>query len=221
MKNPVLFVSMMTPLTLLASGALPTRVHAEEATKSDYYSEMRVGANFVEDAGISRALLGRFRAETAFDTGPTIGIAFGREASFEGLSTTLRNLRFEGEFAYDQSDFDTAGQTNAELTSTRFMANVLHQWPLSGRLARLSPYVGGGIGVALVEADGAGLSDNDDTIFVYQVRAGVSYALNPELQVSVGYRYLGAEDPTFGDASGRFSVDYRAHAAELGLRYDF
>lgn len=211
-------------LAVVAASASATATANEIGTaNSGYYSIIRLGANFVEDANASPNGTRFFRRNSGeFDSGVTGGLGVGKDlGSVEALPLFFRNLRVEAEFTYDKNDFDVANSANAELTSSRFMASVYHDFSLSSELVRLRPYIGAGIGAAIIEADGTGLSNNDDTVFAYQARAGVAFRLRPGMDLHVGYRFLETVDPEFGYAAGRFETEYRSHAAEIGLRYDF
>jgi len=211
-------------LALLLAGASASAAATETSDSSrSFYSMLRIGAHFVEDSDGSLNSTRFFRPGSGeFDSGVTAGISMGIELkSVEALPAPLRHLRLEAEFAYDQNDFDVANSDNAELTASRFMANVYRDFELKNGFARLRPYIGAGVGAAIIEADGIGLSGNDDTVFAYQTRAGIAYRLKPDMDIHVGYRFLDTENPTFRYALGDFQTEYRSHSAELGFQYSF
>ena len=72
--------------------------------------------------------------------------------------------------------------------------------------------------------DGSGFKD-DDTSFAYQAIAGLSYALTDRLDLTLTYRYLHVNTPSYSDTVGRFSEAYaledlEKHTVTVGLRYD-
>ncbi len=211
--------------TMLAIMAVSTAAQADNsdsASNRGYYAEIRAGANFLDQSENRLNNAALFGPNTDFDTGYTAGLAFGRSlASLDLLPENLRSLRVEAEYAYGESDIERGGATNAEFSTSAFMANVYYDLPLASSLQHIRPYIGAGIGAMIIDADGVGLLDGDDTVFTYQLRAGLAYAVRPDLDFTVGYRFLDADDPKFEYAAGSFESEYRSHAVEAGLRYRF
>ena len=85
--------------------------------------------------------------------------------------------------------------------------------------SQISPFFGGGIGIANVEADldYPGLGSEDDTVFAYQVAAGVSFAASENVNIDVQYRFFGTSDPEFG----MIEAEYQTHNAMIGMRFGF
>jgi opacity protein-like surface antigen len=97
------------------------------------------------------------------------------------------------------------------------MANMYKDFPLGTGFA---PFIGGGIGIANVEADFVGFGINgkkDDTVFAYQVMGGGAIDLGPQLKLDLQYRYFATADPDFGHVE----AEYRSHNFLLGLRFGF
>src|ERR1700743_350887 len=67
------------------------------------------------------------------------------------------------------------------------------------------PFLGAGIGIAQVKADGGPLlaPHGDKTSFAYQVGGGISHPFNDKLTGEVAYRYLRVPDRKFGSAGHR------------------
>lgn len=89
----------------------------------------------------------------------------------------------------------------------------------------LMPYIGGGIGVARYSADlaapgGPALNDSD-TVFAYQVSAGLGYAITPSTTIFGGYRYLATQDPEISSAGANIETEYQSHNAQVGVRFGF
>ena len=116
-----------------------------------------------------------------------------------------------------------------DFSMVAFMANVDYDFDTGSRWV---PYVGGGLGVATISIDtenaqGISLSDDSDTVFAYQVGAGIGYEFPLEegrsVTVSLDWRYFGTQDPTFkGDVSGGdFDVGISGHDIGIGLIYGF
>ena len=110
-----------------------------------------------------------------------------------------------------------------------FMANVDYDFDTGSRWV---PYVGGGLGVATISLDtesssGTSLVDDSDTVFAYQVGAGIGYEFPLEeghsITVSLDYRYFGTQTPTFtGDVTGaEFDATINGHDVGIGIIYGF
>lgn len=110
-----------------------------------------------------------------------------------------------------------------------FMANVDYDFDTGSRWV---PYIGGGLGVATISLDtktasGTSLTDDSDTVFAYQVGAGIGYefplAEGRSITVSLDWRYFGTQTPTFkGDVTGtEFDVEINGHDIGIGLIYGF
>ena len=110
-----------------------------------------------------------------------------------------------------------------------FMANVDYDFDTGSRWV---PYIGGGLGVATISIDtetdtGRSTADDSDTVFAYQVGAGLGYEFPLEegrsITVSLDWRYFATQDPTFkGDVTGgKFDVGISGHDIGIGLIYGF
>lgn len=101
-----------------------------------------------------------------------------------------------------------------------------------------TPYVGGGLGVAIIDADGElklsenGVSIYDEsasnsvTNFAFNLAAGIGYDVNENFTLDLGYRYADFGNAETGDVGfSPFEVkgeaDLLAHEVLLGLRYTF
>ena len=101
-----------------------------------------------------------------------------------------------------------------------------------GTWHRLTPYIGGGAGAALVRVSDyqsavtpplTGNGDHSEWNFAYAGMAGVAWAVAPNLMIDFGYRYLNVGDAhTARDASGAMTFkSVAAHEARIGLRWNF
>ena len=132
-----------------------------------------------------------------------------------------------------QANFDEAAKgsqpVDGAFSMIAFMANVDYDFDTGSRWV---PYVGGGLGVATISLDtenaqGTSLADDSDTVFAYQVGAGIGYefplAEGRSVTVSLDYRYFGTQDPTFaGDVTGaEFDVGISGHDIGIGIIYGF
>jgi opacity protein-like surface antigen len=60
-----------------------------------------------------------------------------------------------------------------------------------------------------------------DTAFTWQLGAGVAYAVNDNVTVDAGYRYVDCNDFDYSDSENDVSVDTSAHEFYIGARYAF
>lgn len=94
------------------------------------------------------------------------------------------------------------------------MGNVWVDLPLGG----VTPYVGGGLGIAGIEVDGEGKAK-----LAWQLGAGVSFKLSGKLMLSLDYRHreVGATQVEYDGSSGfRFSR-LKSNTLSAGLRVVF
>lgn len=204
-----------------------------------WYVAGNVGAAFVNDSSSTAtdSVGNSISFDTEFDPGFVVSGAAGYG---------WNNLRAEGEISYRKNDVDSLTVTNVTLagvgsfnTAASFsgggdvsalgiMANVWYDFPTGGKLV---PFVGGGIGVAEVSLNDvtgnvagvdALLADDSDWVFAYQIGAGIGYAFNPNLTLTLDYRLFGTADPEFKDPTGvPFDGEYLSHNVHAGLRYQF
>jgi opacity protein-like surface antigen len=100
------------------------------------------------------------------------------------------------------------------------MANVFFDLTARGPI---TPYVGGGIGIASlsiddVDVDGIHYYDSDDeAVFAYQLGAGVAFDMSRNLALDIGYRFFGTSEADFANSS----LEYQSHTVMLGLRFTY
>ena len=77
--------------------------------------------------------------------------------------------------------------------------------------------------IELSRGSGAGNTTDSDTVFAYQFLAGIGYAPSnlPSTQWTLGYRYLGTDDPEFAAGAAKISTEYNSHNVEAGLKLRF
>lgn len=150
-----------------------------------------------------------------FDDGFGVGIAYGR------WFDSQRHWRGELELAYRENDVDEVSGVNAdgEFNALTGMLNAYYDFTPD---ARLSPYVGVGVGYADIEADGVALAgpgglDDDDQVFAWQAMAGANYTLTDTVDLFGELRYLGSDDPEFDKRES----EYQSWSGLAGLRYRF
>jgi len=114
----------------------------------------------------------------------------------------------------------------AEFDEWTFMANVIYDVPLTDKL---DLNIGVGAGADFADFDDNSSVSDDDWNFAYQAIVGLSYALNDRLDVTLTYRYLNVDSPSFsgvrnvgeGYVTERYDLDdVEKHSLTVGLRWD-
>ena len=59
--------------------------------------------------------------------------------------------------------------------------------------------------------------EDDDTVFAYQVGAGVAYSINKNMILDLKYRFFATEDPNLYGSKAEF----KSHNIYFGFRYTF
>ena len=163
-------------------------------------------------------------------TAPVDGISFGleyfhfdTEASVGGDATA--------QDAIDLSDFfDETFQVGAtkfkeEYTTHTYLFNVAYDVEIG---ANLAAYLGAGVGITHLNQElsvsNPGLNgsiDDSDTVFAYQFKAGLRYALSEAWSVQTGVRFLDYSDFEFSYEGVKVSGGGDATAYEFGLSYAY
>jgi len=134
--------------------------------------------------------------------------------------------RSEVELSRRSAGLDSVSGTNAsgDLTATSLMGNVLYDFDTN---SKFTPYLGLGVGGARVKLDNASpfgtssINDSDNAL-AGQAIAGVSYALQDNLDVFADYRYFATRDLSMRTVAGtKASFDMDTHSIMVGLRFNF
>ncbi len=191
----------MRTVILSAVAAVVWLIAAGTASAQNFYAGLHGGLNFTHDgefAGIS---------DLTYEPGAAVGGVFGYRLN--------PNVRFDAELTYRVNDLDefVGIPVVGEVRSLAFLVNGYYDIPVGSNMI---PYIGGGLGVANVEFESAG--EDDDTVFAFQIGAGLGYAVTPNVTLSLDYRFFGTENPDLG---GGVDFEYLNSTLLLGLRYAF
>lgn len=212
---------LLVALTMLVSGALG-------ATAADGpYVAVSGGANFLNDSDASEpGATGTFKFDTGFAFSGAVGIAQGP-------------WRAELEIIYQENDFDSAtvtatifgttitasGKLEGDTSSLAFMANGYYDIDTG---SPVKPYLGLGVGIARVEINDLRIAGSsltpvnvDDTVFAFQAIVGASYEINPNLDLTLNYRYFRTVNPEFDSGGVTTEAEYQNHSLMAGVRYRF
>jgi opacity protein-like surface antigen len=96
-----------------------------------------------------------------------------------------------------------------------------------GTWHRLTPYIGAGAGAALVTVNDfqstalPASGDHSQWNFAYAGMAGVAWAVAPNVQIDIGYRYLNVGDAHSGGPGEVTFKSVAGHEVRVGLRWSF
>jgi len=165
----------------------------------------------------------RVGTDVAFDAGPglVLVMGYGQKAGVRGelefgyrtfAIDKISNLRLGNRVV--PGSFEAGG----EVTSFSVMGNIVSSLPLGP----LNLYVGGGIGIARVEAEWrslAGMSfpevDDRNDVFAWQLFTGLQYHLLEDLSAALGYRYFATDDSRLR----RAGAPAASHSLELSVTH--
>lgn len=231
-------------VSVLAAGAA---FAGEQSPYGPFYMGARAGVSFQKvDSPKSSALdsvLGEGAAAAAVlgggesNTVGVFGVNIGYD--FKQIGAPVRaeiEYSYRTDFGYDRhyDDGTNAGSVTSDLNSHTVMLNAYYDI-VTG--TRFTPYVGGGLGVAINRTDGtlsgpiadsqgvAGSgSSKTKTSFAWSLAAGVGYAFDANWVAELGYRYIDLGKVVYGSGElGRIAAsdDVTAHEVLAGLRYRF
>jgi opacity protein-like surface antigen len=191
--------------------ALLVAASATSAMAAGTYIGASGGPSFFHDSDISEP--GFASANVSYDTGFVFNVGAGHK--FDS------GVRLEGEFGYkkaDMSNLSLAGITfstsGSDLSVMSFMFNGFYDFDLK---SSITPFVGAGIGALRGKVSTSG-QDFDDTVFGYQLSAGVSYNASKNVNLDLSYRFEGAASDFNMDGS---DLSYHSSNLLFGVRYTF
>ncbi len=200
------------PAFLIHLGLFLTLTSNVYAEGSGIYFGGIAGASFRPDTVLSSPSLGSETME--FDAGYTFGGFVGYDFG--------NDFRLETEISYRENEISTSGGKDPQAGTSSIMLNGYYELPL---VQPLILYFGGGIGVATAQLETISLGqmiDANETLFAYQLEAGIGWNYNPKVNFSMGYRFFDAADPEFVLPAGqRVRMDLENHELILKMRYLF
>lgn len=183
---------------------------SSNAIASGPYVSAGGGVSILHESDLSISGLGS--VDVSYDTG--MGFVVGAGYDFDGV-------RLEGEFGYRNADVDkisgaggSVSVSGVDMTIMSYMANGYFDIK-SGSL--VTPYVGGGVGMIKGEMDFDG-DKLDDTVFGYQLTAGLSFAANQNVTFDLYYRLQGAGSDFEKDGG---ELSYLSSNIFAGMRLKF
>ena len=162
---------------------------------------------------------------------PIDGISFGLEYIYFSTEASISGIAD----AVDVSDFNNyfgttifqegASTISEEYTAQSFLFNFAYDVAMG---SRLNAYVAAGAGLSHISGEASisnpgvsGSFDDSDTVFAYQFKAGLRFALNEAWSVQGGLRYLDYEDFEFSYDGDSVAGEGDVTAFEFGLSYAY
>ncbi len=199
-RLPSLIVSLGLFLTLT------TNTYAED---SGIYIGVIAGENLRPDTTLSSPSLGSQIMD--FNVGYTFGGFVGYDFG--------NNFRLEGEISYRENQISTGGGEDPQAGTSSIMFNGYYDLPLT---KPFNLYFGGGLGVATAQLETISLGqviDANESVFAYQLEAGINWNYNPKATFSLGYRFFDAADPEFVLPAGqRVQMELETYELILKIR---
>ena len=217
----------------VALGAATVQAQADPLASysPNFYVSIFGGIALPEDSkgSATNATGTSFSITSESDDGFTAGLAVGTHVN--------EWLRGEVEFSYADIGADKFKGSNATTSFSYsakggsdayyILANLWADLPVD---MVVKPYVGGGLGLGIVDADvkvgpgGAFGPNNSDTGFAFQLGAGLKYDLSEMATLDLGYRYKSITGLDFNDRAGglaknkNFELD--THTLQIGVSFE-
>ena len=164
------------------------------------------GVSLIHDSDVSST--GEPTFEVTYDTGYGINASVGY--NFDGA-------RLELEYGYKEADMDTVAGYSVSGWDATFMSYMVNGYFDIKTQAAVTPYIGAGIGLINGEMNDNGYK-SDDTVFGYQLMAGLGIALDRNVTIDLSYRFQGAgEDLNIWGAD----QEYMSSSFFAGVRVNF
>lgn len=152
---------------------------------------------------------------------------YGARATWWRSETLGFGVEYTHTKAYaDDSTQKALGFDRLEFTDGHnvLTANVMRRWP--ERWGKVTPYVGGGLGIAFPHVDADHVSGSDTYGFqvtgpAMRLTAGASYPISDRFSVFGEYQFTySANEGTFDDG-GTFKTDIKTNALNVGISLNF
>ncbi|MEO1344494.1 MAG: opacity family porin [Pseudomonadota bacterium] len=225
---------MKTPKPILLAGTSLALALATPAVAQDLYVQGFAGYTFADNANFAGAIGGAPQSvfsdfEDGYNIGGSVGLKFAPSGSSVGF-------RGEVELSFGENDIDALNFTGngpgfevnvgGDVSATFLLVNGFIDFDTG---SKLTPYLGGGIGVGFVDIDliygpGVVITGNDE-VFAAQLIAGVSYEVGANTSIFGDVRYIQAYDVQGTRVSpggaALVSDDLSRTALNVGVRFDF
>lgn len=238
MKKTLLLATVATVAFAMnaSAGVLTPYVSAKlSAAKLDVNTS---GRSVYADAMVEKSLKNYDDSKRVWGTSFAAGVSYGLEGGairteLEWQRNTAARLHYT-DVIYAGADSEVEHTSKTKIKTHAYMLNAYYDFDTC---TKFTPYVGAGIGLAktkIANMEYGGFrwfdkSTEKHTGIAWQIGAGIAYALNDNVSVDVGYRYIdyGKFDVTTsggrwqGMGFDRTSHETTANELYAGLRYSF
>lgn len=218
MKRNMIVVAALA--TLLA----PSLVRGEPPRMGPYVAWF-VGVTLPGDRHAdSYDYYGSYDDRVEFDPGIDLGVTGGYDFGYIRLESELSYKYGEIDTVHDRTSNVTYHDIDGSLGVFAAMANCFFDLHNN---SPVTPYVGGGIGVATLYLDdtysdqGKLYESDDDTVFAYQVGAGLEVTISRYFSLDLGYRYFATDRGRFEDDGIGTRMKSESHNITVGGRFKF
>jgi len=206
---------------LMASGicamlfSIATTAHSAEGL----YIGGNIGAGVPVDSDMTDTTLPGVLLTFESDTGVALGVALGYDFG--------NNFRTEIEYAYQQNDLNSvtlSGVGTVPITSGNSSSHsgLLNAYYDFNNDSAFTPFITAGAGFSTIDISdivigGVTTAAVSDTVFAYQVGAGVSLSASDTVSIDLTYRYFATANPEFTTTT----MEYSSHNLYVGARVGF
>jgi len=196
MKKASLIMKKLRGAT--AFGLLALVCSGPAANAATPYLSGSAGIPLLHDSEVT--VEGDHVGDWSYDTGYVLTAAIGLDGG---------KYRVEAEVGYQENDLEDFAQKMSMMT---YLGNGYVDFELP--TASIKPFVTVGVGFATVEWSD-GITPIDDTVFAWQIGAGVGFTVAPKVTLDAKYRYFATSNPELAD-----DVEYSigSHNLMLGMR---
>ncbi|MGB0132192.1 outer membrane protein [Chlorobium sp.] len=188
-------------LSATACGLLALICSGPAANAATPYISGSAGIPLLNDSEIT--IEGDHVGDWSYDTGYALTAAIGLDSG---------KYRVEAEVGYQENDLEGFAQKVSMMT---YLGNGYLDFELPA--AGIKPFVSVGLGFATVEWSD-GITPIDDTVFAWQIGAGVGFSVAPKVTIDAKYRYFATSNPELADDE-EYSI--ASHNFALGMRIGF
>jgi opacity protein-like surface antigen len=186
------------------------------------YVSVNLGAAFLTDSDQSQGGvdLGTMKFDPGFAGSFAGGVKFGMfriegEYGYQGNNVDNKYDYYYDDHHYNDDYYNdhhhhSSNDDSCDMKASSLMGNIYLDFI---NPSPVTPFLTAGIGMATVKL----FDYYDDTVFAYQVGAGLAFAINPHMNIDLKYRYFATNDPDFDGVKAKFA----SHNVYCGFRFTF
>ena len=186
---------------------------------TDWYDSVNTGVSFVSNLEVKYYELGFYDSQK-YDYGArySVSLAFGN---------IMETLRFEGEVSYEHNEIERVDGISIPTSyslETSLQNSMFNGYYDFNSGSALTPYLAVGAGFSRIEADinlAPIINGDNDTVFAYQIGAGVGYSINEIMTLDFRYHFLTTADPEFSYQGGTVDAEILNHNLTIGVHMAF